>query len=242
MSTAVSGKVPLAEARQLAMEFMNLFPPTAYARWKGAGSIRRKKAEVGDVDHVVIPAWGDIACGDGLFAQTERVNLLWHHLDALVRGGQVQKHVRSNGSTCWGDKHRVARVGSLVHEIHTADVDNWGAQLAIRTGPGEFSHRLVNALQCNGYVNGGGYVLDKNAIACACGWSGAWNDLTRLAINQRDADNRATSWTNGHQEPLVCPRCGRGRTMTMARVPVPTEEAYFARAGMKYIAPEARME
>lgn len=92
MSTALA-KRTYADALDDAQAFRALFPPACYERWEFAGSLRRRRPEVADVEHLIIPNHGDVERGDGLFTVTERVNLLWFHLDALLRGGQVRKHV-----------------------------------------------------------------------------------------------------------------------------------------------------
>ncbi len=59
MSTT-SEKRDLASALADAQGFRDLFPPASYERWEFAGSVRRKRLSVGDVEHVVIPAFADI--------------------------------------------------------------------------------------------------------------------------------------------------------------------------------------
>src|SRR5689334_8378943 len=100
MSTATV-KRSFAEALVDAEAFRDLFEG-CYERWEIAGSLRRMKAEVGDVEHVVIPIFGEVATTSGLFAEKRRANLIWHRLDELVAYRQVTKHLYSNGFR-WGD-------------------------------------------------------------------------------------------------------------------------------------------
>lgn len=222
------------EAMADAIAFRDLFPSTCYERWEVAGSLRRRVAEVGDVEHVVIPRVGQQR--DGLFGEPKPVNLLWHHLDAMLHGGAVSKHLYGTAGTRWGPKYRGSEYRGRCHEIWTADADNFGAQLAIRTGPGDFSRRLVTSLQGHGYVNDGGYVWDKSAVTCPCGWSGTFVGLLRV----RPGEAPEALWTNGEGEPVVCPGCRRGDRLGMTRVSVPGEQQYFALCGMRWIPPEAR--
>jgi DNA polymerase/3'-5' exonuclease PolX len=151
MSTSTT-KRPHAVALADAESLRSLFPPTTYARWEFAGSVRRGKPEVSDVEHVVIPNFGDMP-GGGLFA--DRVNLLFHRLDELERKGTVTKHVYGNSPTGapsyrWGDKYRGVDFRGFNHEFFTADAQNWGAVLLIRTGPARFSQQFVDRFNLRG--------------------------------------------------------------------------------------------
>ncbi|MDB5294955.1 MAG: hypothetical protein JWO31_938 [Phycisphaerales bacterium] len=237
MSTAtLTGKRDWATAKRDAGDFYRLFPSTVWRGWSAAGSVRRRCPEVGDVDHVVIPAVGELA-GDGLFGATEPANLLWHHLDGLVAAGTVAK-AWNGRSFCWGEKKRSVSFRGFTHEVWTADADNWGSVLAIRTGPDPFSQRLVVGLQRQGYCNDGGYVWDKGMIACRCGgWSGSWDDLRRLPVGTLGS---GAKWTTGRGEPVVCPVCGWGGRLEMGRMSVPDERRYFELAGEPWREPKER--
>jgi DNA polymerase/3'-5' exonuclease PolX len=147
---------PLAAAIEDAEAFRALFPAACYERWEVAWSVRRRSAFVGDVEHLVIPAFGDVDRGEGLFALPERVNLLWFHLDALHRKGDVEKHWYGSGHR-WGEQQRGVDWRGFRHEIYTADADNWGSNLAIRTGPADLSVRLVSSIKQFGHDHAGGF-------------------------------------------------------------------------------------
>ena len=157
MSTAVV-KRDWADAMADAEAFRELFPRQCWERWEFAGSLRRRRPEVGDVEHVVVPAFGEVDTGTGLFGQTERVNLLNFHMDALLRGGVIEKHWYGNGNR-WGEKYRGCSFRGFAHEVFQADADNFGCQMLIRTGPADFSERAVSRLKAGGmYRQQDGYV------------------------------------------------------------------------------------
>jgi hypothetical protein len=245
MSATAAEKRPWTQAKIDAQAFYNLFPKTCFSRWTAAGSLRRRRPDVGDVDHVVIPAFGDVAVTGGLFEMTERVNLLWHHLDAMLEGGTVGKAlVGVSGGYRWGEQQRAVLFRGFVHEIYTAEVDNWGGQLAVRTGPAEMSRRLVLGLQYNGYMSDGGFhVARKDDCRCtACHWQG--HELDWRPIAEARANWVGTKWTRApgeeNEAAARCPMCLDPMHLEMTRVPCPEEEEYFRLAGIPWIEPEKR--
>jgi DNA polymerase/3'-5' exonuclease PolX len=151
MSTTLAKRTH-REASEDAFAFQAMFPPETYKRWLFAGSLRRGRPEVGDVEHVIEPAFGEVEIGGGLFPKRERVNLFASHLDALVAGQTVTKHIYGATGFRWGERYRGVDFRGFNHELFFADADNWGAMLLIRTGPADFSQRVVTALK-----NGGMY-------------------------------------------------------------------------------------
>lgn len=149
-------KRPPAQAREDAEAFRAMFDG-CYEQWTVAGSVRRGKPEVGDIEHVVIPRIGELTTSTGLYR--ENGNLLIERANVLVRGGKIQKALY-NGSTRWGDLYRGCVFRDFKHEIFSADALNFGPILAIRTGPAEFSERLVTRLKARGeYRQHNGYVV-----------------------------------------------------------------------------------
>lgn len=200
-----------AEALFAAEHFRDLFSTDLYERWEFAGSLRRRSPDVGDLEHVVLPRFGD-APADDLFGTPKRVNLLFRRMDELLAAGVVARHIYANGFR-WGQKHRGVDFACLgvtaANDVYCADADNWGPTLAIRTGSGDFSRRLVTGLLRNGMRNKDGKVW--RCTACACG--------------------RAES----------CKACEGTGLVPEEAVSVPTEEAYFSLCGVTFVSPEKRI-
>lgn len=101
-----------------------------------AGSLRRKKAEVGDVELVVLPRRDVDLYGEP--AET------YSALDHLIRQWVERGHVRL---TVDGPRQKRLEVTTawpgLKVELYIADWRNFGGTLAIRTGSAEFSKALV---------------------------------------------------------------------------------------------------
>lgn len=252
-------KRPLADALADARYLQSFFKPETFERWEFAGSIRRRVASVGDVEHVILPRTGDVSVGGAaagsLFAEMRTMNLVIHQLDELERTGVISKHVYGTHPTSgqpmyrWGEKYRGFDFKGHMHEVFCADHDNWGPTLAIRTGPGTFSKMLVTHLQRYGYINEGGYVRDKNRMACAgagCGWTGRFVDLTFLTpeqwVRERPGNGKTPKWLNGKDLAGICPGCGHDEHLAMRRVSVPDEKTYFALCGVRWAEPWERRD
>lgn len=171
MSTGT--KLPWSDAYANAQEFARLFEGM-YAKWTIAGSIRRKRPEVGDAEHVVIPLMMPRVI-DTMFGRVEDgvVNRVWDALDLMVATGQAEKAIcgdpedpEARPSVKWGSLYRAVLYKGMKHDIFMAEPHegdrpsrNYGSLLAIRTGPWEFSRHLVSVLKQGGrYRHIEGYV------------------------------------------------------------------------------------
>jgi len=130
-------RIPLKEANGIALEIKALLEPHC-ERIEIAGSIRRKKATVGDVEIVAIPK----PCEVGLFASgIATVVDEWKP----VRGELPCKYTQ-----------RILPCGVKL-DLFFATHDNWGLILAIRTGSADYSRFvLASGWVKRGYHSKGG--------------------------------------------------------------------------------------
>ena len=125
-------KIALAEAQKISAEIIELL--ASYCeRIEVAGSVRRKKAEVGDLEIVCIPRrllnlFGEP--GD---------SVLDHRLIELVQSG----HLLPAGAN--GDKYKkfIVHPSGIQLDLFITTPEQWGVIFTIRTGSADFSHRLV---------------------------------------------------------------------------------------------------
>ncbi|MCC7315159.1 MAG: hypothetical protein IT419_10095 [Planctomycetes bacterium] len=184
--SATKTKIPLADAEAHAKRLRDLFDG-CYERWEFAGSIRRRRPEVGDIDHVVISKWIEVP--NDLFgtmrlesAMAIRAHELWRDRILIIR------------ST--GDRRTSVTFEGVPHELYYCFAENWGPILAIRTGSSDFARCLVTRLRRRGHRQHEGYL---HRVLDHC--TGRFNE----------------SFGDGQfGERLDCP----------------TEEAYFAAAGL----------
>lgn len=106
------------------------------------GSVRRRKPLVGDIELLCIPKFSA-----SLLPGVPGVSLLDMHLVALCNQGRL---MRATDTPIQELVIKPFYIGSLLKrgqwlklEINTTTADAWPVLMAIKTGPAEFSHRLV---------------------------------------------------------------------------------------------------
>lgn len=105
-----------------------------------AGSLRRGKADVKDIEVVAVPHPTQDLFGEASDGPTELDNLI----DTYVADEMLHwdKEVKRNGPRY---KRLVSTALDLPIDLFLADRDNWGNILAIRTGAAGFSKALVTS-------------------------------------------------------------------------------------------------
>jgi DNA polymerase/3'-5' exonuclease PolX len=141
-STAVTQRLPLAEAQAIAEEVYEALRPHC-DRIQIAGSVRRRRETVGDLEVVCIPR----QVPRGLFSDETEVDPAfieavnqWPRLKGQPTGKQTQRRLPSG----------------LMLDLYMVTADTWGLQLAIRTGSAAFSeHVLAKRWSQMGYTSKG---------------------------------------------------------------------------------------
>lgn len=165
MSTGT--KIPHSEAMESAKRFRSIIIDSCIDHCCG-GSLRRESPAVGDIEHVVISRTARYV-PDGSMFEIEGPDVL-RRLDELLEARMIEKQVKADGRTRWGEKYRACIFEGQVHEIFLAVPDNWGAILTIRTGPAEFSEAMVTRIAARGvlHMRGGFLVYQKGGDRYPC--------------------------------------------------------------------------
>ena len=124
---------PLADAERIATAIVADLVPFC-ARIQVAGSVRRRKEVVGDIEIVAIPRYAPA----GLFGDCT-ANLLWEHLHAS------DAYRFTKGDQPAGRYYQLAlpmHAGVQV-DLFLAQPDNWGLTLLVRTGSAAFSTAML---------------------------------------------------------------------------------------------------
>lgn len=107
-------------------------------RWIVAGSYRRRRPEVHDIDIVAVPG-----TTGGLFGDQE--SALWKALDAAIDSGIIRHAAPKH----WGGVNRRFIFENHVYECSTCDETAWPVLVAVKTGPERFTKGLVTQ-RCKG--------------------------------------------------------------------------------------------
>lgn len=153
MNHAEKPKFPHDAARLVAFSVLSaLRCHETCERFEIAGSLRRGKADVGDVEIVYIgkeetrPRRGDMFASD-------RVNLAHEAIDALVDRGVLRKRENLRGAFAYGEKNRLcvhAESGIPVDLFATTEA-SWWNYLVCRTGPAELNTEIATRAQAKGW-------------------------------------------------------------------------------------------
>lgn len=116
------------------------------------GSIRRKKALVGDVEVLFVPKLMPVASGD-FFAPPTLVPATDAVLEKLLADGVLAKRQNVNGSEMWGALNKLAvhvPTGIPV-DLFTATRENWWNYVVCRTGGAENNVAIASAAMRMGW-------------------------------------------------------------------------------------------
>jgi DNA polymerase/3'-5' exonuclease PolX len=140
MST-VTARRPLAEAAALAQQLADDLVASG-ERIAVAGSIRRRKPVPSDIEILVIPK--QVRQFD-LFGEptNQTVNLLEERVAWLMECGELAPRLDVNGRPRLGPKYKALVFRGMNVDLFLVTPETWGVQLVLRTGPADFSHRLV---------------------------------------------------------------------------------------------------
>lgn len=132
----------------LAHELVELLSPHA-ERIEIAGSLRREKATVKDIELVVAPRFQTNLFGEVNLDAPSHVDV---EMDKLLAAGTIAKRTREDGQNIgWGMKFKAGVYRGVALDLFAVRPPaQWGAVFAIRTGPGDFSKHLVTACQKRG--------------------------------------------------------------------------------------------
>lgn len=136
-------RIPLAQARALADEVVVLLCVAA-VRTEIAGSIRRGKPDIGDIEIV-------------LQAGRQSGDPLDQRIADLRRAGTITPVLNANGKDeAWGDRHKRGFYRGVRLDLFIVRPDRqWGVTYLLRTGPGDANEYLVTRRKPDGSGYGG---------------------------------------------------------------------------------------
>ncbi len=157
----MKAKFPHAKALAVAKELQAMIAP-ACKRIAIAGSLRRMKPEVGDVELLFVPILSERP--DGLF-ESKIVDVCSEVVEKLLDDGVLAKRPNINGHFTWGERNKLAiHVASGIPvDLFGTSEENWWVSLVIRTGSKETNLDLTMGAQKQN--------ARLNAYGCGVTWS-----------------------------------------------------------------------
>jgi len=154
-------RFPLAFARIAANRFLKRLESYCW-RIEVAGSIRRCKSMVGDIELLCIPMRG-----------YDQVDLLDWELQTLINAGLLGHRLGKTGQRIgYGPQNKFLvdfRTGMPLDVFSTTE-EGWAMSLVVRTGPKELNVRLMKAARdrgMKGHAYGTGFTLaDGSPLVC----------------------------------------------------------------------------
>jgi DNA polymerase (family X) len=154
-------KMELIKAREIAEELKRSLGP-ACERIEIAGSIRRQKPDVGDIELLIIPKYG------GLMGE---VNRLDQEIVDLMLGRVLDYRLNKLGRRVYGPKNKLmVHVPSGVGvDIFSTDELCWHVSLVVRTGGKVTNQRIAMAAIKKGWhlqAYGAGFSTPDGDVVC----------------------------------------------------------------------------
>lgn len=144
-------KFQRAAALKVAAELCRVLEPVC-ERLIVAGSLRRLRMEVGDVEILYIPKTEIRPDPQDMFAKCT-VNLVDESLYGLIGTGRIGYRMNNLGSAVWGAKNKLAvhLATGIPVDFFEAREANWFNYLVCRTGSAESNMRIATAAQAKGW-------------------------------------------------------------------------------------------
>lgn len=157
-------KFPRELALPVAEDLQKILAPHCH-RIAIAGSLRRQKSEVGDIEILFVPRFDERP--DGLF-DTRRIDVASEVIDGLLAKGVLAQRPNVNGAFTWGERNKLAKhiPSGIPVDFFATTEENWWVSLVIRTGSKETNMLLTTGAN------------KQNASLRAYGCGVTWSDGT----------------------------------------------------------------
>ena len=137
-------RFPLARARSVAAALQLAFSPYV-ERIEIAGSIRRGREDVGDIELLYVPRLSEPPAD--LFGTPvgEPEDALDGAMNRQMKMGEMAKRPNKDGHFTYGPKNKllIHRASGIPVDLFRTDQANWGMAMVVRTGPAAFNVQLM---------------------------------------------------------------------------------------------------
>jgi DNA polymerase/3'-5' exonuclease PolX len=145
----------LEEAKKIVNKYLEIFRPKCI-RIEPAGSYRRERNEIGDIEFVCIPK--TVKAADGMFDEKE---IRDPDFVSLVNSFP---RVKGNGE----GKYTKIILEGIKLDLFITTPEQWGVIFMIRTGSDLFSKRMVTEIKDYGFMCQDGYLKRRSGEIVPC--------------------------------------------------------------------------
>lgn len=142
---------PIADALRAAQELCEMLDPVC-ERLIIAGSIRRKRPDVGDIELVYVPKFCIAPDISDLFS-TKTHNMADTVIAGMEKARTLSRRVNVLGKTAFGEKIKlmVHPESGIPVDLFATTIESWWNYLVCRTGPADSNTRICVAAQQRGW-------------------------------------------------------------------------------------------
>lgn len=156
MSTVVEvpkRKFPRASALAVVRELLVELQP-AVEKIVVAGSLRRRKEQVGDIEFLYIPRMVKVADPEDFFGKQITVNAVDLLLAKWIAEGTIGQRLNCDGQTMWGaqNKFAVHQASEIPIDFFASDHARWFNMLVCRTGGRETNEAIAAGAKAWGWT------------------------------------------------------------------------------------------
>lgn len=152
MSSSEKQKWPWEVAHAVAQEILRALDGSV-ARSAVAGSLRRRKAYVGDVEILYIPKMVSMPDQQSLLRELVDVNMTEVTISDMERLGFLERRKNVKGAEMFGEKNKLMRhvKSGIPVDLFAATEENWFNYLVCRTGGADNNVAIASAAQRKGW-------------------------------------------------------------------------------------------
>lgn len=164
-------KIDRLKAEEVAIEICDKLSPFC-ERISIAGSLRRQKPFVGDIELLFVPKFKETSAD--LFGEDlQLADMADEAINAMLQAGYVSKRPNINGAPCWGNRNKLAihTASGIPVDFFSTTTENWWVALVIRTGGKVTNLKLTTSanrrgLTLNAYGSGFTNLRTREKIPC----------------------------------------------------------------------------
>lgn len=144
-------RFPRAVALKVAEEILCALAGAA-SRVEVAGSLRRRRPDVGDIELIYIPIVHQMPDSADMFGTVE-VSLADVCIAGLEKAGTLERRLSALGRETYGPKNKLMRhvASGIPVDLFAATKETWWNYLVCRTGPAELNRQICVAAQRKGW-------------------------------------------------------------------------------------------